>query len=82
MLNADVIAQREALAVTSNACLPHMLDGRGPIPVIILDWDGMDDLGYPMARCLIQEPHAECGYTERLVSAACLVQGRTREDGE
>ena len=82
MLNADVVAQREALAVTSNACLPHMLDSRGAIPVIILVWSGVDDLGQPMAKIVIQDPRDERGYCERLVSAACLVQGRTRGDGE
>lgn len=72
MINADVIAQREALAVTSNACLPHLLDERGPIPVIILEWTGVDDLGHPMARCVVQDPSDPRGYRERDISIACL----------
>jgi hypothetical protein len=75
MINADVMAQREALAVTSNACLPHLTDDRGAIPVIILDWSGVDDLGFPVARCLVQEPSDPRGYTERAISIACLNRG-------
>jgi hypothetical protein len=75
MIDADVMAQREALAVTSNACLPHLMDDRGAIPVIVLDWEAIDDLGYPMARCLVQEPSDPRGYAERLISIACLNRG-------
>lgn len=74
MVGSDLLAQREALVMT-NANLPHMIDKHGPIPVIILEWTGVDQLGWPCARVLVQAPHMDAGYQERVVSMACLNAG-------
>lgn len=83
-IDQDVVAQREALAVTSNDCLPHMLSPLpGPfgqpvrIPVIILDaLVGVDELGWPHFRVVVPAPDTAQGFEVRTISSALLVRAR------